>query len=177
MNHWCQSTSFLSDNMTSNVFTAFQWFCYSRFCNQQFDILLLFSTEMSSSGSENEESTPPLQISRQARLALASKIKIIPEGGWGWVICTAAFVAQLIVMGIHNSFGILYTTLLEEYKKSKAETGMLRFFLKNVNFQATARQVYFHQFGQLLRLGELHGWGIFCGTVNLLHHKGYLTFC
>ena len=44
------------------------------------------------------------------------------------MICTAAFMAQLIVMGIHNSFGILYTTLLEEYKKSKAETGMFDFF-------------------------------------------------
>ena len=39
------------------------------------------------------------------------------------MICAAAFGTQLIVMGIHNSFGILYTTLLEEYKKTKAETG------------------------------------------------------
>ena len=39
------------------------------------------------------------------------------------MICGAAFVTQFIVMGIHNSFGILYTTLLEEYKRSKAETG------------------------------------------------------
>ena len=82
---------------------------------------------MSSSESENENSTPSQQITRQARHALASKIAIIPEGGWGWIICAAAFVAQLIVMGIHNSFGILYTTLLEEFKKSKAETGMLDF--------------------------------------------------
>lgn len=96
---------------------------------------------MSSSGSENEDSTPPLQ----ARLALASKIKIIPEGGWGWVICAAAFVAQLIVMGIHNSFGILYTTLLEEYKKSKAETGMLNFLL-HACFQEKAKRIYIDQF-------------------------------
>ena len=80
---------------------------------------------MSSPGSYNEETGPPQQFTRQNRFAFASSIKIIPEGGWGWVICGAAFVAQLIVMGIHNSFGILYTTLLEEYKKSKAETGML----------------------------------------------------
>ena len=50
------------------------------------------------------------------------------------MICGAAFVAQLIVMGIHNSFGILYTTLLQEYRKSKAETGMLDFLLGALPF-------------------------------------------
>lgn len=84
---------------------------------------------MSPSGSDNEETTTPQQFTRQSGLVFASKIKIIPEGGWGWVICGAAFVAQLIVMGINNSFGILYTTLLEEYQKSKAETGMPEFLL------------------------------------------------
>lgn len=78
---------------------------------------------MSSSGSADEETSSIIQIAKLDRLALASEIKIIPEGGWGWMICGAAFVTQFIVMGIHNSFGILYTTLLEEYKRSKAETG------------------------------------------------------
>lgn len=82
---------------------------------------------MSSSRSENEQTSPPQQFTGQDRFSLSSKIKIIPEGGWGWMICGAAFVAQLIVMGIHNSFGILYTKLLQEYKKSKAQTGMLIF--------------------------------------------------
>ena len=79
---------------------------------------------MSSSRSqEDEEPDSSPHFEGRLELALASKIRIIPEGGWGWVICVAAFVTQLIVMGIHNSFGILYTTLLGEYKKSKAETG------------------------------------------------------
>lgn len=51
------------------------------------------------------------------------------------MICAAAFVTQLIVMGIHNSFGILYTTLLQEYQKSKAETGKL-----NVSFFVQKKQ-------------------------------------
>ena len=50
------------------------------------------------------------------------------------MICGAAFVAQLIVMGVHNSFGILYTKLLQEYKKSKAQTGMLNFLLESLPF-------------------------------------------
>ena len=58
--------------------------------------------------------------------SIASKIRLIPEGGWGWVICVSAFFTQLIVMGINNSFGILFTTLLEEFKKSKAETGNIQ---------------------------------------------------
>ena len=88
---------------------------------------------MSSSGSDKETS-PAQQFTRQNRFAFASSIKIVPEGGWGWAICGAAFVAQLIVMGIHNSFGILYTTLLEEYQKSKAETGMLDLLLNILLF-------------------------------------------
>ena len=83
----------------------------------------------SSRSSLDEESPPSPPIAGLLGLAsfAASKIRLIPEGGWGWVICAAAFVTQLIVMGIHNSFGILYTTLLEEYKKSKAETGKVHF--------------------------------------------------
>ena len=50
-------------------------------------------------------------------------IKLIPEGGWGWAICAAAFLSQFIVLGIHNSFGILFAFLLEEFGKSKAATG------------------------------------------------------
>jgi len=84
---------------------------------------------MTSSSGSDKEASPPQQFTRQSRFAFGSNIKIIPEGGWGWAICAAAFVAQLIVMGIHNSFGILYTTLLEEYQKSKAETGMLDLLL------------------------------------------------
>lgn len=80
-------------------------------------------SDMSSSRSLNDDdsSSPNSPVKKQ--LDFSAKIRLIPEGGWGWMICAAAFGTQLIVMGIHNSFGILYTTLLEEYKKTKAETG------------------------------------------------------
>ena len=51
------------------------------------------------------------------------KIELVPDGGWGWAVCAAAFFVQFIVFGVHNCFGILYTKLLEEFKKSKSETG------------------------------------------------------
>lgn len=81
-------------------------------------------SDMSSSRYLNDDgSSSPSNSPVKKQLDFTAKIRLIPEGGWGWMICAAAFGTQLIVMGIHNSFGILYTTLLEEYKKTKAETG------------------------------------------------------
>jgi hypothetical protein len=47
----------------------------------------------------------------------------IPDGGYGWVICCAGFVVQFIVLGIHNSFGILFTYLMMDLKSGASETG------------------------------------------------------
>ena len=74
---------------------------------------------------EDDEFTLPAEDRKGAELTVVSKIKLVPEGEWGWAICAAAFFSQFIVMGIHNSFGILYIRLLEEYKRSKAQTGRL----------------------------------------------------
>ena len=45
------------------------------------------------------------------------------DGRWGWVVCVAAALVQFVVLGIHNSFGILYIVLVREYHWSKALTG------------------------------------------------------
>lgn len=92
-----------------------------------YDVRLILFSEMRSlkSSATEEGSISSSHVRMSVTLAnLASRIRLIPEGGWGWVICAAAFVTQLIVMGINNSFGILFTTLLDVYKKSKAETGI-----------------------------------------------------
>ena len=47
----------------------------------------------------------------------------VPDGGWGWLVCLAGFITQFIVLGIQNNTGILYTALLDEYKRSKGQTG------------------------------------------------------
>lgn len=53
----------------------------------------------------------------------------VPEGGWGWLICLAGFIAQFVVLGIQNNTGILYKALLQEFKTGKGETGKwFRFF-------------------------------------------------
>lgn len=46
-----------------------------------------------------------------------------PEGGWGWVVCAASFLTSFIVFGVHNSFGILYSTLVNELDLGEAESG------------------------------------------------------
>jgi hypothetical protein len=38
-----------------------------------------------------------------------------PDGGWGWVVCAAAFLIQFIVLGTMNNFGILYVKLYEDF--------------------------------------------------------------
>lgn len=49
--------------------------------------------------------------------------RLIPEGGWGWLVCLAGFTAQFTILGIQNNTGILYTSLLTEFKRSKGDTG------------------------------------------------------
>lgn len=31
-----------------------------------------------------------------------------PEGGWGWIVCGAAFLAHLLTTGMQLAFGLLY---------------------------------------------------------------------
>ena len=45
------------------------------------------------------------------------------DGGWGWFVCFAGFIAQFTILGIQNNTGILYTSLLTEFKGSKGDTG------------------------------------------------------
>ena len=50
------------------------------------------------------------------------------DGHWGWIVCLAAAVVQFVVLGIHNSFGILYIVFVREYGWGKALTGRLEPF-------------------------------------------------
>lgn len=50
------------------------------------------------------------------------QVRSVPDGGWGWCVCLAGFIAQFVVLGIQNNTGILYKALLEEFKQSKGET-------------------------------------------------------
>ena len=57
------------------------------------------------------------------KLDLEIQFRSVPDGGWGWLVCLAGFIAQFIVLGIQNNTGILYKALLDEFKQSKGDTG------------------------------------------------------
>ena len=58
------------------------------------------------------------------------------DGGWAWFVCGTTFLMDFLVGGMITSSGVIYAALLDEFKKSRAETGMimlhaLPFFLMN----------------------------------------------
>ena len=45
------------------------------------------------------------------------------DGAWSWIVCVAGVLSIVIVLGIMLTFGIIYPTLLDEFKAEKAKTG------------------------------------------------------
>ena len=59
---------------------------------------------------------------------LNANMRAVPDGGFGWVISAAAFVVQFIILGIQNNLGLFHVEHLEDFKKSKLETGIASFY-------------------------------------------------
>ena len=49
----------------------------------------------------------------------------VKDRGYAWVICAAAFVDLFVVLGMHYSFGVLYSALLDHFEEPIATTGKL----------------------------------------------------
>jgi len=45
-----------------------------------------------------------------------------PDGGWGWIVVAASFIAHAIIDGYAHSVGILFDHLLDEFEESKGTT-------------------------------------------------------
>ena len=76
---------------------------------------------------------------------LNANIRAVPDGGFGWVISAAAFVVQFIILGIQNNLGLFHVEHLEDFKKSKLETGIASFY-----FASIPRGVlYFYLYGYI----------------------------
>ena len=41
------------------------------------------------------------------------------DGGWGWLVCITSFLANGILFGIINTFGIVYIALMAEFNTEK----------------------------------------------------------
>ena len=55
-------------------------------------------------------------------IAKSADIKNPPDGGWGWAVVIASFIAYMITDGCTFSFGIMYAELLHYFNESKAAT-------------------------------------------------------
>ena len=45
------------------------------------------------------------------------------DRGWAWVVCATTFVMEFFVGGLITSSGVIYAALVDEFNKSRAETG------------------------------------------------------
>jgi len=52
-----------------------------------------------------------------------------PDGGWGWVVCVASMWANGTVMGIINTFGIIYVQMRDQYSESDSEVSLKTAFV------------------------------------------------
>ena len=53
------------------------------------------------------------------------------DKGWAWVVLATTFLMEFFVGGLITSSGVIYAALIDEFKKSRAETGELIFFVVN----------------------------------------------
>eukprot|EP00795_Rhopilema_esculentum_P016929 gene16929-8417_t len=51
------------------------------------------------------------------------KEKTHPDGGYGWVVVFCGFSIQFVAVGLQNSSGTIFPALIEEYNRSKGDTG------------------------------------------------------
>ncbi|CAG2213556.1 SLC16A10 [Mytilus edulis] len=56
-----------------------------------------------------------------------------PDGGWGWVVCFTSMLCNGTVFSIMNTFGILYTFLLDEYAAGDSEISLKTSFVGSVS--------------------------------------------
>ncbi|CAH3160523.1 unnamed protein product [Pocillopora meandrina] len=57
-----------------------------------------------------------------------------PDGGYGWIICMAAAIIQFIILGIHNNFGILYTSLISDLHFKPSDAAWIGSIAFGMNF-------------------------------------------
>ncbi|CAL8299117.1 unnamed protein product [Merluccius merluccius] len=60
-----------------------------------------------------------------------------PDGGWGWVIVMACFMAQLLAYGSPQSVGVLYPEWLQAFQESKGMTAWVGSLVSGVGLIAS----------------------------------------
>ena len=52
-------------------------------------------------------------------------VALPPDGGWGWLVVAAAFVANLVVDGVAYTFGIIMPELVDHFEAGKGKTALV----------------------------------------------------
>ena len=60
-----------------------------------------------------DETLVPLNEKRKAVKKSDSSEFVPPDGGWGWVVCVTSLLANGTAFSIINTFGIIYTFMVE----------------------------------------------------------------
>ena len=69
------------------------------------------------------EENPPVKDSlKKEKDATNTNNQHPPDGGWGWVVTLSSFFINTFIIGMHNSFAVLYLDLRDEFQQSFATT-------------------------------------------------------
>ncbi|VDO94581.1 unnamed protein product [Soboliphyme baturini] len=72
-------------------------------------------------------------------------LPVPPDGGWGWVIVAASFLANMVVDGIAYSFGILFPEFHAYFGKAKQETAWIGSLLTGVYMLIAGEEVSYNE--------------------------------
>ena len=53
-----------------------------------------------------------------------TNVRVVPDGGWGWIISCAAFTVQFIILGLQNHLGLIHREHMEHFRESSLKTGI-----------------------------------------------------
>lgn len=67
---------------------------------------------------------------------MASSTKVL-DGGWGWAIVAASFMAQLLAYGSPQSVGVLYPEWLHTFRQGKGMTAWVGSLVAGVGLIAS----------------------------------------
>ena len=56
-----------------------------------------------------------------------------PDGGWGWVVCGAAFTVHFLAHGLHLAYGTVLTEIINRFTVSATEAGNQVLFIPFVD--------------------------------------------
>ena len=132
------------------VFGWLVYHCCYRFFSKRRKKILLFESFRSlisyisvSSGIQWYFIGTNLNFRKMSRKETESAVNVVQDGSqssscvrrtcesdscWSWLVCGVCALCNIIICGLTYSYGILFPSLLDEFKQGKATTGMRTFF-------------------------------------------------